>query len=140
MGPLYQAFLDQWQTLNSTQYPGAGVRTINSYAPHAYDCVYTFARAFHQLFYNSTYTALNQLSVNVITSTVRSLAFVGLTGDIEFEPNGDRKAIYQVLNLRNNDTTFTNIGTWNDIDGGSSSLSFYLYYHNNYKNRIIRMN
>jgi hypothetical protein len=43
-GPLYEAFLDDWETRDPAVYPGAGSRTINAFAPFAYDVIYVGSR------------------------------------------------------------------------------------------------
>lgn len=55
----------------------------------------------------------------LVTSTLRTLSFQGLSGPIEFTPNGDRSnALYSIINLQRDD----NNGdfTWKDI--GSTSV------------------
>lgn len=46
-GTLFEDFLDTWETLNSTQYPGSGNRNVyNVYDPYIYDAVLSFAYAY----------------------------------------------------------------------------------------------
>lgn len=110
-GELFEEFLDQWETLDPNEFAGAGDRTINLFAPHAYDCFYTYAHAFTQLCEEQP----NNITAFTINTAVRKQAFVGLTGDIQFENNGDRIALYNVVNLRDRDETFTNVGTWDTV-------------------------
>lgn len=120
-GEAFELFLDDWETRDPTEYPGAGDRTINLFAPHAYDCLYTFANAFDEM----SKTSITFNSTNII-ETIRNLNFIGLTGDVRFEENGDRIAVYDLVNLRDNDETFTVIGSWsaNELENGDNGFIF----------------
>ena len=41
------AFQTKWEGMNSTEYPGAGPGTYDTYAPLTYDAVYAIAHAIH---------------------------------------------------------------------------------------------
>ena len=55
----FAEYLDEWERRNASTYPGAGDRTMNGFAPFAADCVFTFARALHEL-----------IGAGVVTATV----------------------------------------------------------------------
>jgi len=107
-GPLYEAFLDDWEMRDPSQYPGAGTRSINAFAPFAYDVIYTFARAADQIFRNGEeFTHSHYLEV------IRGIEFEGLTGDIRFQPNGDRLGAYDVVNHYHDSNSFVVVGSVN---------------------------
>src|SRR3990167_11070432 len=120
-GDLFNSFLDDWETRDPALYPGAGDRTINLFAPHAYDCVYTYARVLHALFTDPNVSSVNYTQ---IVDGIRSISFVGLTGEIEFESNGDRIAEYDVTNIRDDDNSFTIILLWIPISLITNTTEF----------------
>ena len=129
-GTLYDLFLDDWSRRDPSVYPGAGKRSINLFAPHAYDCVYTFALAFDQMIREGR--DLN--NATDILVAVRATEFEGLTGLVRFNrTNGDRTDFYDIVNLRDDNATFTTVGSWlresvnATFDGFSFNVSIQFY-------------
>eukprot|EP01095_Lingulamoeba_sp_RSL-Kostka_P010073 TRINITY_DN354_c0_g3_i5.p1 TRINITY_DN354_c0_g3~~TRINITY_DN354_c0_g3_i5.p1 ORF type:complete len:633 (+),score=213.93 TRINITY_DN354_c0_g3_i5:751-2649(+) len=94
-GDLFEEFLDQWENLDPNEFAGAGDRDINIFASHAYDCVYTLAHALHNLLLTNP----NNITAFTLTEEIKTLNFTGLTGNIQFDVNGDRLPIYDIVNF-----------------------------------------
>lgn len=113
-GPLYESFLDLWETCNgqtSAEYAGCGDRDPNTYATFAYDAVYAFARAADAMIIGGADPNDGEL----LLQELKGISFDGATGPISFSSNYDRLGLYDVFNL--NATLLENVGNW-DINSG----------------------
>jgi ABC-type branched-subunit amino acid transport system substrate-binding protein len=108
----YQRFLDVWESCNGqtqVEYPTCGHRSPSIFAAYIVDAVYAYAHAAHEM-------VLKEKDPNdgaELLTTLKTTRFEGLTGDVYFNTNYDRPAIYDVLNLASTD--FIRVGHW-DID------------------------
>ena len=121
-GELFEQFLDDWEERDSTEYPGAGDRTINLFAPHAYDSVWGFALAFDQLIKEE-----RSITSDNIVEVVRKLDFTGITGRIKFDENGDRLATYDLVNLQDANSAFTKTGSWDAENVEQSETAGFIF-------------
>jgi len=121
-GPLWDQFLNVWGSLDPNVWPGAGNRNVyNYYDPYVYDAVLAYAYA-AQYFINQDRWPVD-LSENFTTILKNYLlyntSFEGLTGNVSFDTNGDRKGAYDIVNLKVNASGghFTRVGGWTTIAG-----------------------
>ena len=94
-----------------------------SYAPYAYDIMWTYALTAHRYLYTdgNTASASDSKPDRALTfrpseffSEILETTFNGATGPVGFDENGDRTvgARYLVRNLDGASTDFVNLGTW----------------------------
>ena len=108
-GELYDEFVADWVTRDPNEYPGAGNSDINTFVPHTYDATYALAWALDRL-------VRQGVSVHdgpaLLESVQKETNFLGLTGNVTFDENGDRFAIYDILNFYDSgdDAVFRNVG------------------------------
>jgi ABC-type branched-subunit amino acid transport system substrate-binding protein len=103
----YQHFLDVWESCNGqtqVEYPTCGHRSPTVFAAYIVDAVYTFAHAAHEMILNEK----DPNDGSELLITLKTTRFEGLTGDVYFNTNYDRPAIYDVLNLGSTD--FVKVG------------------------------
>ncbi len=110
-GALFEAFLDDWEAADPNVYAGAGDREPNTYATFAYDAVYAFARAAH----NMILAGEDPTDGALLLKELAALEFTGATGPISFDSNYDRLGVYDILNLK--DDKFEIVGTWDLVNG-----------------------
>ena len=108
-GPLYDAFLEDWINRDPVEYPGAGNSDVNTFVPHTYDATYAMAWALDRLVRRNV-TPSNGSAL--LASVQQETNFPGLTGNVTFDENGDRFAIYQILNFYDSGdgAIFTEVG------------------------------
>jgi hypothetical protein len=114
-GPLYQSFLELWQNLNTTLYPGAGNSNPDLYVPFTWDAVMTFALALNKLIVSN-----QEINGTTLLSAIKQTSFISLTGLVAYNENGDRLTGYNILNLPLGTQQFQTVGTWSD--NGSVTL------------------
>ncbi|GMI36332.1 hypothetical protein TeGR_g10103, partial [Tetraparma gracilis] len=96
-------------------YAGEDAFAPNSYAYYAYDAVYAFARAAHELVETDGKTSFE--GSNIIDKLKSMDGFQGVTGMIEFETNGDRE-VGTGFTIQNHDGTgFNDLGNWDKSTG-----------------------
>lgn len=120
---LGEAFLALWQTVDPNQYPDAdGDRSsLSTYAGYAVDAVFGLALA-HQSVVNSDFDGDENQRGNVAYSElINSVSFIGVTGKVDFDANGDRLyAHYDVMNVNGGGTNnWGKIGYTISLDSGS---------------------
>ena len=93
-GSKFDRFVDEWKNLDPTIYSGSGKAFVNDIAPYAYDALELFLRAFIDH---------NFINLNDFIQSMRNIDFVGLTGHISLNENGDRNAILDFVNFRDTD-------------------------------------
>jgi len=93
-GDLYDQFLDQWETLSSVTYAGAGKRSIATEAVYTYDAFLLTADAVSKPF-----VTLDDIINNLRTSNV-----TGLTGPLNLNGTEDRLGIFDIVNLQKGDS------------------------------------
>ncbi|KNC52294.1 cAMP-specific phosphodiesterase-4 B isoform [Thecamonas trahens ATCC 50062] len=114
--PLMDAFTDEWETLNSTEYLGAGDRTYSQFAPLSYDTVMTTAYALQAAIDDGVDVFDGQVLLPYMAQTT----FIGLTGNISFDVNYDRISPLAIRNYKGGAALQT-VGQW---DTASNSLVF----------------
>ena len=108
-GDMYEAFLDQWESLNSVLYAGAGRRTVAVEAVYNYDAYLLVADASSKPF-----NTLDDLLYNIRTSNIS-----GLTGPIFLNGTQDRLGIYDIVNLQSGysgDGGWVVVGDWYETE------------------------
>lgn len=98
---------------------------IDKYSALVYDSVYAAAIALDMLINQGL-----ELTPNNINAVLKNVTFSGMTGPIAFNPNGNRKTFYNVLNCKllsdidcfdclgiNSNNGFVRVGYW-DVDTG----------------------
>ena len=99
-GEPYKQFLDKWEKLDPNVYSGAGKRSLNVFAPYAYDIVYVLANTFESIM--SSGVAPEQITGQQVLERVKEMEYEGTTGTITFDEKGDRNSVtYIVYNLHN---------------------------------------
>ncbi len=114
-GPVYDHFLDLWENCyngsDDSEYAGCGDRTPNTYATFAYDAVYAFAHAIQKVIDDGK----DYTDGDVLLDALYKTEFLGATGSVSFDSNGDRIGVYDLLNLKGD--TFEKVGTWDKVNG-----------------------
>lgn len=109
-GTSWLRFKDMWECANPDDYAGSGDRAPNTFASFAYDAVYAFARAAHDMLERG-----DDPTVGADLLAELYLAdFDGVTGRVAFDSNGDRVAEYVLLNLQG--STFKSVASWDPIN------------------------
>lgn len=115
-------FLDLWEDCygaDNNTYAGCGDRTPNTYATFAYDAVYMFAHALQTMI-------TNEEDVNdgdLLLATLKETSFSGVTGTVSFNSQGDRDAVYDIVNLQGN--AFEIVGSYDQDNGAQFSGTIY---------------
>jgi len=88
--PELESFLDAWYAADPEEYPGAGPAHYppSTLSYRAYDMIITVAKAIDVLERQGKLDGY--ISAETWTETVRSLSFTGVSGQVQFRPNGDR--------------------------------------------------
>lgn len=113
-GDVYDDFLDIWEDCfdeSDTVYAGCGDRTPNTYATFAYDAVYVFARALHDMVEDGE----DYEDGDALLAKLYETDYTGATGPLSFDDNGDRLGVYDIVNLQ--DDAFEVVGTWDLTNG-----------------------
>ena len=110
-GDQWLRFKDMWECGDPTDYSGAGDRIPNTFASFAFDAIYAFARAADSMFTAGT----DPTNGTALLAVLQAISFDGVTGPVGFDVNGDREAVYVLLNLKND--TFENIAIWDPTNG-----------------------
>jgi len=107
--------------LNTTEYPGTGGNP-DVWDLLTYDATFLLAHAIQNLYNAGIYSPnATQVYKSIVNTT-----FTGLTGYIELDSNGDRKALYNIFNLRGHGN-FEPVGTWS-IEN-SLEITSPVYFH-----------
>lgn len=110
-GVKYEVYLQQWLNANTTEYPGAGTfPTV--YQNLMYDATWTLAHAIHNLYDLGIYAP----NASDITNIIPNTTFIGISGSVEFDSNGDRIGFYNLFNLLGKGS-FQRFGTWDVVIG-----------------------
>ncbi|MCE7737364.1 MAG: ABC transporter substrate-binding protein [Candidatus Heimdallarchaeota archaeon] len=110
-GDQWLRFKDMWQCGDPADYEGSGDRAPNTFASFAFDAVYTFARAAHAMI-----VAGDDPTVGAdLLAELKTTSFEGVTGPVSFDANGDREAVYVLLNLKA--AIFENVAIWDPVGG-----------------------
>ena len=118
-GPLYDAFVEDWLTRDPMVYPLAGTAdSLNSYTALSYDTTYTIGLALDRLIRRGEDVKDGDL---LLKSILEETDFVGLTGPISFDENGDRQAIYDIVNVRDPDLGWEVVG----VAKGESGITIF---------------
>ena len=113
-GDPFHSFLDEWETLDPKQYSGSGKRSLPLITPYAYDSMDIFVK---------TFFGGNFEDIFDFFALMKNLTFIGLTGPIEFDSNMNRLAIFDIVNLVNNDDGdhgFIRVGSWFESNSQSN--------------------
>ena len=118
-GDLYDAFVADWETRDPEEYPGAGTSEVNTFVPFTYDATYTLAWALDRLIQGSVSVYDGPA---LLVSIQDETDFEGLTGNVTFDENGDRTAVYSILNFYNSPgSEFVIVG---NAQSGELNISF----------------
>jgi len=120
-GPKYEAFLERWKNLDPSEYPGSG-GVPDVWDLLVYDATLSLAYAVHNLYEAGQYN----INATTIYQTIVNNTFVGVTGEVELDAFGDRKAIYNIFNLHGQGN-FVRVGSWS-IENGLS-MDEDVYFH-----------
>jgi ABC-type branched-subunit amino acid transport system substrate-binding protein len=111
---------------------------LDRYSALVYDSVFAAGRALDLVIRNGL-----ELTPQNINSLLKNVSFDGMTGHIAFNPNGNRKTFYHVLNSKvfedvdcfecvgiSPNNAFVRVGTWDDEKGldlsnGDFPITFY---------------
>ena len=101
-------------------------RMQSSYTPHVIDAVYSMAHALNILFEDTTvkdidYKMKLTMDINVMKSLLSRVSFVGLTGNVSFDKDGDRQSVmYDIVNFQQVEESHTKrleqvvVGKWKE--------------------------
>ena len=112
-------FIELWMSLNPLVYPDAnGDRSdVSPYSPFAVDAVFALAYAYQDLIESNFVGTEFENRQQAYQKLIRDVGFNGLTGEVNFDNNGDReKAAYLILN-------FDKYGNWVEIGNTTSGKS-----------------
>jgi ABC-type branched-subunit amino acid transport system substrate-binding protein len=121
-GAIFDAFTDSWENCggqDNTVYPGCGTRVLNTFATFSYDAVYMFAHA-AQAMIDADVAGQGVDNGTALLAQLYKSNYVGATGVVTIDENGDRIGVYNILN--HNGTYFNVIGSW-DIANGAQFTS-----------------
>jgi ABC-type branched-subunit amino acid transport system substrate-binding protein len=122
-GLIYDHFVNMWSNCkgsDASEYAGCGPDgPPNTYATYAYDAVYTYAHAFQALIDAGE----DIYDGDILLTQLYKTNFAGATGHISFDANGDRKGVYNILNLQSD--KFQAVGNWDEINGMSLTGTIY---------------
>ncbi len=116
--PKIEEFIDLWQNCNQRDnqtYQGCGDTSPDTFAPFAYDAVYTIAIAIDKMIQNGQ----NYNDGELLLTQLYNSEFQGMSGKVTFNQQGDRKAIIrfnqligtQIINIQQPTTIHTTTST-----------------------------
>ncbi|MHA2030172.1 MAG: ABC transporter substrate-binding protein [Candidatus Kariarchaeaceae archaeon] len=111
-GDLFIHYKDMWECGDPAIYSGAGDRTPNAFATFAYDAVYAFAWAAHEIIDHQSGDISDGEN---LLQLLKEINYQGATGSISFDENQDREGAYSILNLGG--SVFENVALWSAKDG-----------------------
>ncbi len=109
-GDLWLNFKDMWNCSKPVNYAGSGDRAPNTFASFAFDTIYAFARAAHDMIV----AAADPTDGALLLAKLKGISFDGVTGPVGFDANGDREAVYVLLNLKG--AVFENVAIWDPVN------------------------
>ncbi|CAE7289869.1 Grm5 [Symbiodinium sp. CCMP2456] len=74
-----------------------GALGLNAYFGFAFDAFYAFAIAINQLLHAGT--APSAIQGRLLLEELRRIRFTGVSGEVTFDQNGDRRVAYELLNM-----------------------------------------
>ncbi|XP_020604818.1 extracellular calcium-sensing receptor-like [Orbicella faveolata] len=111
-------------------------RMQSSYTPYVIDAVYSMAHALNVLFENATvkdidYKLKRTMDINVKKGLLSRVSFVGLTGNVSFDKDGDRQSVlYDIVNFQQVEEGHTKrleqvvVGKWKENEPHAKRLHF----------------
>lgn len=119
-GALYEQFLDVWETLDPLEYPGAGTRKVNRWAPFAIDAFSLTLRGFSFNFVNAVLVLrqgiVNPIDQSALQNLLRNIVFEGMTGVVNLHGTKDRSQYpFDIVNLRDDEDDWVVVGQWVDL-------------------------
>ena len=108
----------------------------SSYTSYVIDAVYSMAHALNILFENTTVKDIDcelklTMDINVMKSLLSRVSFVGLTGNVSFDKDGDRQSVfYDIVNFQQVDEGDTKrleevvVGKWKENEPHAKRLHF----------------
>ena len=124
--PLVDVFVNYWQSVDPSIYPNAGPGTTPSTLTYvAVDTILTAAIAFDSLEKQGIYD--ENIPPEIMTAAIRNVTFEGISGNISFYSNGDRKGEYgiQYYSVANNN--WTTSAKWSPTEGYEVIRDIYWY-------------
>jgi ABC-type branched-subunit amino acid transport system substrate-binding protein len=116
-GGAWLRFKDMWQCGDPVDYSGAGDRVPNTFASFAFDAVYAFAWAAHDMLERGDDPTVGA----DLLAELKIMDFIGVTGRVQVDADTDRIAEYVLLNLKGD--TFEPVASWDPTN-------FYSQYGN----------
>ena len=118
-------------------------RMQSSYASYVIDAVYSMAHALNILFENTTVKGIDYklkptMDINVMKSVLSRVSFVGLTGNVSFDKDGDivvKQMAYDIVNFQQVEEGHTKrlrqvvVGKWKENELHVKRLHFSQYIH-----------
>ena len=118
-------------------------RMQSSYAPYVIDAVYSVAHALNVLVENTTvkdidYKLKPTMDINVMKSLLSRVSFVGLTGNVSFDKDGDivvKQMAYDIVNFQQVEEGHTKrlrqvlVGKWKENELHAERLHFSQHIH-----------
>ena len=111
-------------------------RMQSSYTPYVIDAVYSMAHALNILFENTTVKDIDSelkltMDINVMKNLLSRVSFFGLTGNVSFDKEGDRRsALFDIVNFhqveegRSKGPTEILVGKWKANEHHAKRLHF----------------
>ena len=111
-------------------------RMQSSYTPYVIDAVYSMAHALNILFENTTVKDIDSelkltMDINLMKSLLSRVSFVGLTGNVSFDKDGDRQSVlFDIINFqqveegRSKRLTQVLVGKWKENEHRAKRLHF----------------
>ena len=110
-------------------------RMQSSYTPYVTDAVYSMAHALNILVEDTTvkdYKLEVSTDINVMKGLLSKVSFVGLTGNVSFNKDGDRQSVlYDIVNFQQVEEGHTKrleqvvIGKWKESENHAKRLHFF---------------
>ena len=118
-------------------------RMQSSYTPYVIDAVYSMAHALNILIENTTvkhvdYKLKPTMDINVMKRLLSKVSFVGLTGNVSFDKDGDVvviKMVYDIVNFQQVKEGHTDhlkqvlVGKWKENEPHAKRLDFFQKIH-----------
>lgn len=92
--------------------PGTNATLANSYVAYTYDAVYTLAWALDRLIRRGMDV---RNGTDLLSSIQKETNFVGLTGTVRLNANGDRIPSYSIMNMQEPNGNFVVVG-WTNVE------------------------